>query len=152
MTGRGGGWVVAQFALMALAFAAALVPPDWPDSTRGALSAIGALIALGGGILAVVAGRSLGRGLTPFPRPVDGAPLADRGPYSIVRHPIYTGGLLFFLGWSLYAGPVALAVTVALAALWVGKIAVEERHLRAAYPGYADYAARVRWRLFPGAL
>jgi protein-S-isoprenylcysteine O-methyltransferase Ste14 len=62
---------------------------------------------------------------------------------------MYAGGLLFFLGWSLFAGPVALVVTGALAVLWAGKTAVEERHLRTAYPAYDQYAARVRFRLVP---
>ena len=54
------------------------------------------------------------------------------------------------LGWSLVAGPVALALTLALAVLWAGKARVEETHLHRAYPGYAAYAARVRRRLAPG--
>ena len=149
MSSRGTGWVVAQFVLIGLCFLAVLVPPEWPDSARSALTAVGAVVALGGAAFATWAGRTLGPGLTPFPQPPAGAPLVDAGPYGIVRHPFYTGALVFFVGWSLFAGPVALAVTVLLAALWAGKAAVEERHLRQAHSGYASYAARVRWRLLP---
>jgi protein-S-isoprenylcysteine O-methyltransferase Ste14 len=146
---RGTGWVVAQFVLIALCLGAVLVPPDWPARARTTLAIVGGALALAGLVVAVAAARALGRGLTPFPRPVEGAPLAAAGPYRVVRHPIYAGGLLFFLGWSLFAGPVALVLAGALALLWAGKTAVEERHLHAAYPGYEAYTARVRFRLVP---
>lgn len=149
MSDRGTGWVVAQFVLIVLCLGAVLVPPDWPARVRTALAIVGGALALAGLVVALAAARALGRGLTPFPRPVAGAPLAHAGPYRVVRHPIYAGGLLFFVGWSLFAGPVALVLTAALAVLWAGKTAVEERHLRAAYPGYAEYASRVRFRLAP---
>jgi protein-S-isoprenylcysteine O-methyltransferase Ste14 len=142
--------VVAQFALMGAALVAIAVPPDWPSSARTVLAVVGVALVIGGAAFAVAAGRSLGRAMTPYPRPLEGAELVETGPYRVVRHPVYTGGLLFFLGWSLIAGPVALAVTLALAVLWSGKIAVEERHLRAAHPGYDDYARRVPRRLVPG--
>jgi protein-S-isoprenylcysteine O-methyltransferase Ste14 len=150
MSGRGGGWVAAQFALIALVVIAVVIPPDWPSGARGVLSVVGAVLALAGAAVAVAASRALGRGLTPFPRPAEGAALVERGPYRVVRHPVYAGGLLFFVGWSLYAGPVALALTVLLALLWAGKTAVEERYLRDVYPAYGDYASRVRSRLVPG--
>jgi protein-S-isoprenylcysteine O-methyltransferase Ste14 len=149
MVDRGGTWVAAQFALIALVVAAIAVPPDWPASVRGALSAVGAVLALCGGGLAVWAARSLGPALTPFPRPAASGELVETGPYRRVRHPIYAGGILFFSGWSLYAGPVALALTAALAVLWALKARVEERHLVAHYPAYASYCTRVRRRLVP---
>jgi protein-S-isoprenylcysteine O-methyltransferase Ste14 len=149
VTGRGGGWVVAQFVLMGLCFASAFVPPDWPSSIQRVLTVVGAALAVAGGAFAVWAGRVLGRGMTAYPKPVEGAPLVDSGPYALVRHPIYSGALLFFVGWSLFAGPVALALTVLLGGLWAAKAAVEEAHLRRAHPEYDAYAARVRGRLIP---
>jgi protein-S-isoprenylcysteine O-methyltransferase Ste14 len=150
VSGRGTGWVLAQFALIAACLVAVLIPPDWPASGRTAFAVAGGLTALAGLVLAVVSARALGRGLTPFPRPIEGAPLAESGPYGVVRHPIYAGGLLFFLGWSLFAGPVSLALTVLLAVLWARKTSVEERYLRETHAGYAGYASRVRFRVVPG--
>jgi protein-S-isoprenylcysteine O-methyltransferase Ste14 len=73
----------------------------------------------------------------------------QQGPYSVVRHPVYSGGILVFAGISLALSPWSLAGTAALAVLWGLKARVEERFLAATYPGYADYAAQVRFRLAP---
>ncbi len=134
---------------MAAIIAAAVVPPDWPDGARKALAAMGAVVAIAGIAFAVWAARSLGRSLTPFPKPL-GTGLVTSGPFAIVRHPIYTGGLAFFAGYALFAGVPALVLTAVLGLLWVGKVRVEERLLAAAYDGYAAYCLRVRARLIPG--
>jgi protein-S-isoprenylcysteine O-methyltransferase Ste14 len=145
---RGLGWVVTQFVLIAAVILAGFVSPDWPDSVQGALSTVGTVLAIAGGGFAVWAARTLGRSLTPFPKPVP-AGLATTGPFAVVRHPIYTGGIAFFLGYSLWATIPALVLTFALAILWAGKVRVEERHLGETYEGYRDYAQRVRWRIVP---
>ena len=59
-----------QFVLMAAIIAAGLVPPDWPDGCGRCCSAVGAVLAIAGAAFAVWAARSLGRSLTPFPKPV----------------------------------------------------------------------------------
>ena len=148
MTARGSGWVVAQFVLMAAVIAAGFVPPDWPGEARAVRIGVGVgLIAAGAGF-AVWACHSLGRALTPFPRP-NRAGLATGGPFALVRHPIYLGLLGVFGGYSLLAGISALALTAGLALLWVGKTRVEERMLAAVYDEYAAYRTQVRWRLLP---
>lgn len=148
--GRGGGWVVAQFALMGLAVVAALVTPGWPQALRTPLLVAGLALAQAGLVVAVWSARVLGRALTPFPRPASGGALVVRGPYAVVRHPIYAGGILFFGGLALANGPVTAAVVCGLGVLWAFKLRVEERHLLSCYPGYAAYCARVRRRLVPG--
>ncbi len=148
MTGRGTGWVVAQFALMAAIIAAGFVPPGWPEDAQRPLSVVAAILAVAGLAFAVWSGRALGRALTPFPRPVV-AGLVTSGPFAIVRHPIYLGGLGLFIGYSLFASIPALALTVVLAVLWAGKVRVEERLLTEVYDEYPAYRERVRWRLIP---
>ena len=73
------------------------------------------------------------------------------GPYAHVRHPMYSGMVLFFAGGPLLLGSwwglVMIPVVVLLFAIRIG---IEERTLRDGLPGYADYAARVRYRLVPG--
>ena len=136
-----------QFALMAAIVASGVVGPGWPGGRQ--VVVVGVVVALAGAAVAVSAGRALGRNLTPFPRPSRGAELVERGPYRLVRHPIYSGGLLSFVGVSLILSPVALAVTVVLAVVWALKAHLEETFLRAAYPDYADYCLRTPARLVP---
>ena len=147
-TRRGTGWVVVQFVLLAAVIAAGFVPPDWPRSAQRVLTLMGVVLAIAGLGFAIWAGRTLGRSLTPFPRPVE-AGLVTRGPFAVVRHPMYTGGLGLCVGYALFAGPAAFALTLALGFLWAGKLRVEERLLTAAYDEYPAYQARVRWRLVP---
>jgi protein-S-isoprenylcysteine O-methyltransferase Ste14 len=75
----------------------------------------------------------------------------DSGPYAHVRHPMYSGTVLYFFGTPLLLGSwwgVVLApLFVALFAIRAG---IEERALLAGLPGYAEYTARVRYRLLPG--
>jgi protein-S-isoprenylcysteine O-methyltransferase Ste14 len=146
---RGGGWVVVQFVLMSAVGIATLVGPAWPDAARRPLVVAGAALALAGGIVAVVAARALGRGLTPFPRPTHDARIVERGPYRVVRHPMYAAGGLFLTGLSLAFSPVALVLTAALLVVWGLKARVEERFLLEALPGYGDYMERTRYRLVP---
>jgi protein-S-isoprenylcysteine O-methyltransferase Ste14 len=150
MSGRGGGWVVAQFVLMAGIVVALFLPPGWPDSVRTQLALAGAALALAGVGVVVAAGLALGRWFTPFPRPEPGAELVVKGPYRVVRHPLYAGGLLFFCGLSLIGSIAALVATGSLALLWGMKSRVEERHLLERFPAYPGYAARVRRRFIPG--
>ena len=146
---RGGGWVVLQFALIGAILVLGVAGPSWPDSARWWLKGAGALIAIGGGIVIASSARALGTGLTPFPRPTEDAELVDGGPYGVVRHPIYAGGILFLAGISLALSPWALAGTGALTVVWALKAGIEERFLDAKYPGYRDYRRRVRYRLCP---
>ena len=75
----------------------------------------------------------------------------DTGPYAFVRHPGYLG----FLGWIvsipfLLASAWALIAAIVAVAGIVVRTALEDRTLRAELPGYAEYTARVRFRLVPG--
>jgi protein-S-isoprenylcysteine O-methyltransferase Ste14 len=142
----GGGYVVLQFALMAVAAAGWLVPGR-PDSPL--LRAIGIALAVPGLLLFAWAFRTLGRSFTPFPVPRANARLVDSGPFRLVRHPTYGGGLVSFAGISLSLGLLGLVGTAALAVVWWRKSEFEEHVLTARFPGYADYRRRVRRRFLP---
>jgi protein-S-isoprenylcysteine O-methyltransferase Ste14 len=92
--------------------------------------------------LALWAGVTMGHSLSPFPRPPRHAELVDHGPYRFLRHPLYVGGVLFFAGLSLVFSVYGLALTAVLAAFWIAKARLEERHLLARFPEYADYRRR----------
>ena len=73
------------------------------------------------------------------------------GPYAFVRHPMYAGGLLLFIGTPLALGSYwgLLAFLAALPAL-IWRLLDEEKFLAKNLPGYVEYCAKVRWRLIPG--
>ena len=141
--------MVLQFVLMPVVIAVGLLAPGWPGGVAGAFKIAGAILAFAGGAVLFFAARTLGSNLTPFPRPVERGEITSTGPYAVVRHPIYSGGVLFFVGFGLAFSPWAVGLALLLAAVWGLKAVVEERFLRTRYPGYVEYAARTRYRLFP---
>jgi protein-S-isoprenylcysteine O-methyltransferase Ste14 len=72
--------------------------------------------------------------------------LIVRGPYSIVRHPIYTGLLLAFLGSALAIGQWrALLATAIVAISFWRKLRLEERWMRELFGDrYVNYMRRVK--------
>jgi protein-S-isoprenylcysteine O-methyltransferase Ste14 len=77
--------------------------------------------------------------------------VVSTGPYGWVRHPMYSGAILLLVGASLLLGSWwGVAISPLFAVLFAVRAGIEERTLIAGLPGYADYAARVRYRLAPG--
>jgi protein-S-isoprenylcysteine O-methyltransferase Ste14 len=139
-------WVVAQFALIAVIAGLWLVPAR---THSPAVHAVGLVVAALGVVLFGSAYRAMGRSFTPFPRPLPAGELVQSGPFRLVRHPTYGGGLLLFGGVSLAIGIAGLAGTVALAILWWRKTVVEEQLLSERFPDYVAYRQRVRRRFLP---
>jgi protein-S-isoprenylcysteine O-methyltransferase Ste14 len=80
-----------------------------------------------------------------------GQTVITTGPYAYVRHPMYAGAVLYFLGTALLLGSAyGLALAPVLVALLSIRIQIEERALREKLDGYENYARRVRYRLVPG--
>lgn len=73
------------------------------------------------------------------------------GPYRFVRHPGYAGAL-----WTYLAMPIlfdslwAFIPVVLLVAVLILRTSLEDRTLQTELPGYAEYARKTRYRLFPG--
>jgi protein-S-isoprenylcysteine O-methyltransferase Ste14 len=77
--------------------------------------------------------------------------VVDSGPYAWVRHPMYSGAIVFFVGAALLLGSWwGVAMSLLFVVLFAIRAGIEERTLTAGLPDYADYAARVRYRLLPG--
>lgn len=82
---------------------------------------------------------------------IEGQVLIDAGPYRHVRHPMYAGALLIFLGLPLALGSLwGLPFTALIVGVLAWRLTAEERFLIQSLAGYADYRRRVRWRLVPG--
>jgi protein-S-isoprenylcysteine O-methyltransferase Ste14 len=108
---------------------------------------VGLWLQVAGLVVCSAAFISLGRsfGFAPADRGV-----RRRGPYAVVRHPIYAGYVLLLLGYLLQSLSVRNAlVMVFVCACNVGRIRAEE-HLLAAGTDYVAYQDTVRWRLVPG--
>jgi protein-S-isoprenylcysteine O-methyltransferase Ste14 len=73
------------------------------------------------------------------------------GPYAFVRHPMYAGGSLLFIGTPLALGSYwGLLAFVAVLPALIWRLLDEEKFLARNLPGYVEYCARVPWRLIPG--
>jgi len=82
---------------------------------------------------------------------VEGQKVITTGPYACVRHPMYAGASLLFIGTPLALGSYwgLLAFAAVLPAL-IWRLLDEEKFLEQNLPGYREYCRKVRWRLVPG--
>jgi protein-S-isoprenylcysteine O-methyltransferase Ste14 len=79
-----------------------------------------------------------------------GQRVISTGPYSYVRHPMYSGVVLLTVGTSLLLGSwYGLAVGMVIVVMVAIRAVFEERMLRAELKGYEGYMARVKFRLIP---
>jgi len=111
-----------------------------PDQVTALVSGLGLLVVVVGKI---TLGRSFG--VVPANRGV-----VVRGPYSVVRHPIYTGYLVTHASF-LLAHPAAWNLSVILIADFalIARALMEERVL-SSDAAYQQYCKRVGWHLVPG--
>ncbi len=140
---RGGLWVLGQSALLgAVVVGGVFCRNEEPGLALTVCGAFFLLIGAGCGLAGAV---SLGRNLTPFPKPTPGAPLVQTGIYRQMRHPLYTAVFCGSVGWALVWGSwPALVAALALGPLFDAKARREEDWLRQQFPEYADYEQRVK--------
>ncbi|MGB8489369.1 MAG: isoprenylcysteine carboxylmethyltransferase family protein [Xanthobacteraceae bacterium] len=76
--------------------------------------------------------------------------VVSTGPYAVVRHPMYSGSLLYFLGIPIALGSWwGLLVGILMMPVFVLRLFDEEKLLARNLPGYSEYMDRVKYRLVP---
>jgi protein-S-isoprenylcysteine O-methyltransferase Ste14 len=78
--------------------------------------------------------------------------IISAGPYAYVRHPGYTGVILYTFGLALAAGTLAALIPALInAVVFVARTSFEDRTLQEELPGYREFAAqKTKSRLVPG--
>jgi len=116
-----------------------LFPPE-------ALKVIGLITVTAGVTLAIWARRHLGSNWSGVPSLKKDHELITSGPYSTVRHPIYTGIMFGMVGSTLVLGTIGSLVVIFLAALVVAVRVKQEEGLMMSEFGnaYSDYRKRTK--------
>ena len=88
--------------------------------------------------------------IAPLPR--EGAQLLEKGPYRVIRHPMYTSLIVMFIPLIVthYNQTRLILLLVMYANLWV-KLLFEEKILASHFEGYSNYMLRT-WRIIPWVL
>lgn len=73
------------------------------------------------------------------------------GPYALVRHPMYLGGIIIYVFSPIALGSWwSLLAAVPIPVLLIIRLLNEEKLLVKSLPGYRSYMNKVRYRLIPG--
>jgi protein-S-isoprenylcysteine O-methyltransferase Ste14 len=111
------------------------------------LAASGALLGLAGAAVVVRSRAELGPAWSFVPRAQEGARLVTTGPYRLVRHPIYSGFVLFAAGEAVAFGssPAVMIVLFGMAPTFAWRARAEERVLTRTFGDrYVAYRQRTK--------
>jgi len=76
--------------------------------------------------------------------------VVSTGIYSMVRHPVYLGGMLMFMGMPVLLGSlIGIGCAIVLSILAAVRAIKEERTLADELEGYDEYCKKVRHRVIP---
>lgn len=119
--------------------------PVWSSRYTWIGSLGGGVLLLTGSLIAATGAISLGKNLTPLPRPKEDAKLIVSGAYRLVRHPIYSGITFMAFGWGMWLHNwLTIGYALLLFAFFDIKSRHEERWLEEKFPEYNAYRKRVR--------
>ena len=135
-----------QFLLFLLYFITPF-PSEWQLSAWLRLPAL--ILSLVGILLSAIAILQLRKNLSPFPSPVSSGTLVESGIFKKIRHPIYSGLIIFFSSYAIYEeSPAKLLLSFILVILFYFKSIYEEKLLMKKFPAYCSYK-RTSYRFFP---
>lgn len=121
----------------------------WPE--MASLTLAGLVVTFAGALMAIVARLYLGANWSGRPSIKEGHELIRKGPYGMVRHPIYTGILLAAGGTAVAFGHMRnlLALPVMLFGFWL-KMRTEEQFMLQAFGDlYREYKKSVKGAIIP---
>ncbi len=124
----------------------------WPPPLATAWQLIGVVLIVGGYLVAVWA-MLVNEYFSAVVRIQKdrGHRVVTTGPYSMVRHPAYAGGIVSMLATPLMLDAMWAFIPAALVVVTViMRTTLEDTALLQGLPGYQEYAAKVRFRLAPG--
>ncbi|MCL5946209.1 MAG: isoprenylcysteine carboxylmethyltransferase family protein [Planctomycetes bacterium] len=124
--------------------------PLWPISPIQRV--MGIVLCAGGIGFAIWARTILGTNWSGIATVKEKHELICRGPYSLVRHPIYTGLLLAYVGTALALWPTAgsvIMLAALISAAWIKSRQEEKLMLRQFPDAYGAYRQKVRGGIFP---
>lgn len=146
--------------IYAIAIAPAAIITFWPETAIWPLNRIlfqsntvGLILVFAGAAFAGLARLSLGANWSSRARIRADHTLSTSGPYRIVRHPIYFGLLLLYLGTAMILGQARGYIAfVIVFVTWLIKSRTEDRFLAECFgPDFAAYRRRTK-ALIPGIL
>jgi len=100
-----------------------------------------------GNVFAAIIIMRLGKSFSILP---EGRRLVTKGPYAVIRHPLYLAEAVVALGVVInFLSPWALLLVISQLGLQVVRIHYEEKVLKETFPEYEEYTKKT-WRLIPG--
>lgn len=135
--------VFALFLVLRIRINAHLGPTLWRQTF--ATNVLADVATLFGFIVAIWSRRALGRSWSSEVIVQKEHELIQRGPYALIRHPMYSGLLLMLLGVAIYYGryPWILIFVCCLFGLYT-KSQLEEKLLAKTFPDYENYKRRTK--------
>ncbi|MGH7784446.1 MAG: methyltransferase family protein, partial [Candidatus Binatia bacterium] len=135
------GWRLVRLSALVVAF----ITPPWTDGTsRNALYCSALILMIIGALLRQHSIRMLGDHFTYRVRVSEKSEIIKRGIYRWVRHPSYTGGMLYNLGigLALTNWGSAILVVAGMCVMYIYRVHVEEKALLRVHQ--ADYSEYMR--------
>jgi protein-S-isoprenylcysteine O-methyltransferase Ste14 len=139
------GWKLVRLAAVVAAF---ITPPVAEGAPRDALFLVSLALMIGGALLRQHCLKMLGDHFTYDVRVSEKSQIIKRGIYKWVRHPSYTGGMLFNLGLGLALTNwnSIVFIVAGMAVMYVYRVHVEEQALlqihRGSYREYMQHTKR----------
>lgn len=114
------------------------------NKTHILIYTIGFILSNFGLIIALIARIQLKKLWNPLTNIYNSKQILDKGIYSKIRHPIYLGRFLFFLGVMLMLNYIAIFITPLYWDYLRKKLNKEERYLEKVNPDYKLYSKKVK--------